>query len=243
MECVLCGKNVSTLSFKKIGDGIICKECYYKIPKAIHPCIGKLGMDDIEVIIKNSQYINEIGFTPTATFGKMQIDERHGLFFVDGSIFYSLTLTEASLYPTNVRVAGRNSVYCDFEFTYSFTVPSISLKAKVKEHALCPSNKEGKNKLSYELPGDYAIFVKLFDQMLEKERKRYHDRYNNKFLSKHSVDLFKAETLFMLPEGYSMDEVYEQRKRLLYGFKGEREYEDIINHAYYIIKKNLEGLR
>lgn len=76
-------------------------------------------------------------------------------------------------------------------------------------------------------------------------RKSAESQTNYRTSGTHSSDYYAALNLFMLDEGYTMDELKKQRNRLLKSFHPDEESEETkkyaqkINSAYEILKRNL----
>lgn len=253
-QCVLCEAETSIISQKKIWNGFICKGCFDKIPQSIKNNLTKYHSDNLKTILNYMDNLNKKIFFPTASFGSLHIDEIHGLFAIEENLkenfnpedftdmFYCLSLKEVGLNATNVSLDKSNNVICDFELHCWFEYPECSFTVPVKKKARCPSKRNGKD-ISYELPGDYFIFLNLFDQMLNTARKKYQEQNEPKFISKSSFNRFKAETLFMLGEGYNIDDVKKQYGILKHAFEGFPNYLSIIEQAYYILSDSLNHIQ
>lgn len=249
-QCILCESEISIISQKKILNGFICKGCYDKLPKSIKNNLIKYHSDNLKTISNYMDNLNKKIFFPTASFGNLHIDEIHGLFAIEENlkenfnpqeltdIFYCLNLKEVGLNATNVAVDKSNSVICDFELHCWFEYPECSFTVPVKKKAKCISKRSGKD-ISYELPGDYFIFLNLFNQMLDNARKKYEEQNKSKFISKSNFDKFKAETLFMLSDGYDINEIQKQVEILKSAFRDFPNYLSIIEQAYYILFDSL----
>jgi hypothetical protein len=246
------------LAQRKIENGVICKDCAAKVPSVIR---GKLtNYYDLELRtlidkVRLSQERND-KFAATASYGKLHIDEVHGLFAIsnkvtsDGrlsdpsSVFHCLDLTEVGLYCTD-PAAQQGKVTCNVEFSCSMEKLNIAFKAKIKTGASCDSKKEAGNQLSWVEPGDLSLFRNMFNQMIVTEAEKVRMNYSQRFETQATIDLFRAETLFMLEGEYTEEDVKAMRNRLVKVFhpdvsNADVRYIQIINDAY---KTLIEGLR
>lgn len=242
---------MSALSQTKILDGSICKICVNKLPKSIRKNLHKYSLSNLETITDYMDSLNKDLFFPTASFGSLHIDEIHGLFAISEKlddndysnltdIFYCLNLIDVGLTPTNVKVDKRNQVYCDFELHCWFKYPECSFTVPIRKNVKCPSKNKNKTELTYEMPGDYHIFLKMFNQMLDTARQKYKEMTEPQFISKSRFDLFKAETMFMLSDAYDRKEVETQKDILMGAFEGQENYQSIIMHAYHLLMNNIK---
>lgn len=252
MECALCNMEMKR-HMQKILDGCICKDCMGRLPHSIHKNIMKYSRQNLATIVDYMGNLQKKQFVPTASFGSLHIDEIHGLFVVQENLkdnfvaeeltdmFYCLSLKEVGLTPTNVAVDKSNQVTCDFELHCWFEYPECSFVVPVRKKVKCPTKRKNKSELTYEMPGDYQIFLKMFNQMIETAKKKYEEESEGKFLSQPAFLLFKAETMYMLGDGYDRDDVERQKDTLLSAFEGQAEYESLIMQAYHILMNRLEG--
>lgn len=251
VQCGLCNGEISRFSAKKTKDGVLCRECAERLPKAVTGSLSSYTLAGLQTIEEYMKHLRKDLFTPTASFGCLHIDEIHGLFAVEErlsddvkdltDIFYCLNLKEAGLVPANVSTDRRGNVFCDFELHCCFEYPQCSFKVSVRKKVKCPSHRKNKSEISYEMPGDYCIFVKMFDLMIESARKKYEYSSQEHFMSFSKFQLFKAKTLFMLPDGYNLDDVIRQKEILIKAFQNQKTYMDIIQEAYFILTDSIGG--
>lgn len=242
MECIICENRIPFMDGKKINDGVLCKRCMKKVPHVFYKNISHYESDIINKLI-------EIGcvdeYSPTAHFGNLYIDEVHGIFSIksgsEESRFNCLSISSVDLYATNVKCNRYNSVHCDFGFSCSFSHPKVTFKTIVKKNALCQSHRENRKEVHYELPGDYNIFVQMFNQMLDTAKRKFEEKYKPHFATKADMDLFMARTLYMLPEAYDEIDIENQKDRLLNAFSDVSNCSEIIMQSYYILLRN-EGI-
>lgn len=232
--CVNCKENA--LLGKSIADGVLCKACYNKIPKLIRPYIKGYSSYDIASVLSNTEKNKE--FSPTATYGKLQIDDLHGMFAVETkgelSIFNCLDLEEIGLYCTSPSVDRNNSVYCNVEFSCKLAHSNIQFKTEVKTHVNCRSHKTDSSHLEWTEPGDLSMFRNMFMQAFENAKTRYNRTVGNNLVSKHDIEILKAEALFMVDGQYSDTYLMETKDKLLQVFTGEQE-QNKIKQAYALL--------
>lgn len=248
MDCIVCGKKASMLSSIKTKDGMICRECSGKIPKCLRPQIGMYTKERVSILMDYINGIDRKSFVPTASFGNLYIDELHGIFAIcEGKcepenatdIFNCLSLSNVGLVATNIKWNHKgNNVVCDFELHCEMEYPKCMFKTVVCRMKPCLTKRKSSTEVTYTFPGDYYIFIEIFNQMLETARKKYVEHSVMKFPTKAEFDLFKAETLFMLSEGYDMAEVDRQYGILMSAF--DTDYHAIIEQAYYILLNSMD---
>ena len=251
MYCSLCAGAVSRLSAKKIEDGFVCSRCLQKLPKSIMKNIGSYTSDRLKTITDYMNSVRKDLFFPTASFGSLHIDEIHGMFAIADrlgdnymeltDVFECLLLKDVGLTPTNVSVNKSNQVFCDFELHCWFEFPKCSFTVPVRKKVRCPSQKKNHNEISCQMPGDYIIFIQMFDRMLDAARKKFNVEQGKHFMSYASFELLKAESLFMLGESYDLDQVESQRNILERAFAGQDNYIKIIRNAYYVLLNKTAG--
>jgi hypothetical protein len=256
-NCILCHAPVSVLTQRKIENGVICKDCAAKVPSVIRGKLSNYYDLELKTIIDKMQFVKERNdkFIATASYGKLHIDEVHGLFAVsdkvnaDGvlsdtsSIFYCLALTEVGLYCTD-PTAQKGKVTCNVEFSCSMSQVNIAFKTRIKTGANCDFKKEAGNQLSWSEPGDLSLFRSMFNQMIATEAEKLRTNYSKRFETQATLDLFRAETLFMLDGEYTEEDVKKMHNRLAKAFHPDttdidERYMQIINFAYEVLMANL----
>lgn len=234
-QCRYCNGDV--LLGKPILDGVICKECYSRIPKVTWPFISGYSAQDISLLIgmKGSGKT----FEPTATYGKLQIDELHGLFAIEYKgelpVFDCLELDEMGIYCVKPSADRNNSVYCDVEFGCKFQNSNIKLRVELKNHVNCHSHRKDSTHLEWEEPGDLSLFRNMFMQMYDDARAKYNRNVSNNLISKQDIELLKAEALFMISGTYSDTELEEKKTKLLSIYSTDEEQQQV-NKAYMLLK-------
>lgn len=234
-QCRHCTSDV--MLGKPILDGVICKACYNRIPKVTWPFINGYSAQDIALLIGMKS--NEHDFEATAAYGKLQIDELHGLFAVNHkgelAVFDCLELEEIGIYCTKPSADRNNSVYCDVEFSCKFYNSGIKFRVELKNHVSCRSHKKDSTHLEWEEPGDLSLFRNMFMQMYEAARIKYNRNVSNNLISKQDIELLKAEALFMISGTYSDTELEAKKEKLLSIFLSEEEQRQV-NRAYTLLK-------
>lgn len=251
VSCALCGGQLSSLSQKRASDGYICKDCFELLPKSMHNNISKYSIANLKTIIEYREDLDISEFSPTASFGKLHIDEIHGLFAISEKldsegipvdktdIFHCLDLREVGLTPTNPTADRSEKVFCDVELHCWFNRPDLSFVTTVKKKVNCPSKRVDKTHLDWDYPGDLIMFMKMFNQMLTNAQDKYTKQYINQFPDQRSVEIYKAQSLFMLADGYDINLLNEQKDRLLSAFNDIPECVKIINNSYNLLVETL----
>ena len=249
--CALCERQLSSLSQKRISDGFICKDCFELLPKSMRNNIIKYNTKNLLTIIDYNKNLDISSFSPTASFGKLHIDEIHGMFAIsekldnDGmpidttDIFYCLNLREVGLTPTNPTVDKTGKVFCDVELHCWFNKPDLSFVVPIKKKVNCPSKRVDKTHLEWNYPGDLIMFMKMFDQMLKNAEDKYDKHYAELFPNARAVEIYKAQSLFMLADGYDINILNSQRDRLMRAFHDIPECSKIINDSYNLLVETL----
>lgn len=261
-DCILCGAATNLLKRKKTKDGMVCSVCMSHIPKSIKNDIKNYSFEDLRDIVSwveeyQPKYIKK--FEETASYGNLHIDEYHGLFaicekkqLVDGNIpdscvdiFHCLDLEDVGI-ATKHANANENSVNIDVELMCVLSQPSISFKKIIKSNVSCAVKRINSETLQYSEPEGLSIFRNMFNQMYKTALEKYNFHTQNDFLTKHDIEVFAAKSLFMLEDGYTKEELKQQRNRMLKVFHPDEsrndttlmaEYTKKINDAYKLLVK------
>lgn len=254
MNCLICDKPISVLFGKKLKNGKICNDCVAKLPSLmlegvpyIQECTLKLAMSCVKNAVDR--------FCATASYGKLHIDSIHGLFCIasklttDGkpksgnNAFSIYNLTEVGLTCTNPRTDHGN-VLIDVEFTCQLADPHISFKTIIKRGVRCHTERVDSNHVTWDEPGDLAMFRSMFNQMLSGAFEKVNQMLCGKTV--HEFEIEKARAIFMLPKDYSDSDLKKARRLMMKVYHPDKGEEDttreaqIINDAYDLLKENLE---
>lgn len=252
MKCLICGKNVGLLAGTRVDGGRLCKECAGRLPALLL----KRGRDLQECTLRNAMQKtaeNVARFSATASYGELHIDEIHGLFCVAKSlnsegkpvrgnnVFSSFDLMEVGLSCSSPREL-KEGVYVNVEFTCSLADPYLKFTKIIKGHCRCKSKRTMTSGLTWEEPSDMLMFQAMFQQMLTGTWEKVNLLLCGKTV--HEFELEKARALFMLPEGFSRDDLevaYVRMKQVYENLPDSdgREVE-IINKAFWLLQAGLE---
>lgn len=223
-QCMMCGRQISMFNQIKLANGCLCKVCSEKIPSVMKPKIGGYSLLTIETILRYGENPLFQKFQETANYGKLHIDEMHGLFLISDSpdkitekdktsIFYVLDLSNVGLYCTNPRVF-RGSVAVDIKFDCEFEPLGFRFSLDIKQQVFCASKKiKGGSQLEWDEPGDFSMFRNIFNQMIRNESDKFNKRYQSIFMTKAELDVFKARCLFMFDDGEQFSKVDLKTRR------------------------------
>lgn len=209
-KCMICNKQISMFS-QKISDGYLCKECAAIIPTVLKGKLGALTSSTIRSVMAYTENPLFHEFKETASYGRIHLDEMHGLFLVSEqpekivpedmtSMFYVLDLSNIGLYCTNPRVI-KSSVAVDVKFNCEFESLGLSFSLDAKRRVFCTSKKvQGGTRLEWDEPGDFTMFRNMFNQMLRNESDKFNRRYQSTFMNKSTLDIFRSRCVFLLDE-------------------------------------------
>ena len=251
-RCSLCHKELSGFAGMRIKDGLICKECKAQLPVSItQPQL--YDSRTLQSIINMVQDATLRQFEATASYGNLHVDELHGLFAISdkldsnsypvntNDIFNVLMLQDIALYCTNPAVSSKNRVVCDVEFQCTFATPPFHIKLSVKKKIPCRQIPVDQTHVNWDEPGDLLMFKSIFNQMIKTAREKYTEQYQQQLLKPGDIARFKAETLFMLPDGYTMKDIDQQWNTLSAAFRADigRNHEclHVINEAYHVLRE------
>ena len=127
------------------------------------------------------------------------------------------------------------------ELTCSLTNPDLRFTETIKRNCRCKAKQIDKKNCEWEEPPELLMFQALFNQMLTGTWEKV-----NELLCGHTVyefELEKARALFMLPEGFTKDDlaVAYDRMAKVYGNLDDsdgREME-IINKSFYLLHSQI----
>lgn len=255
MNCLVCGGRVSSFSGVKLKNGKVCKECESKLPSLMlkgEPYIQeytlKNAMDCIEKNIKQ--------FNATASYGKLHIDEGHGLFAISkeitkegkpkigNNVFSVYALTDIGIFCTSPRVE-HNNVLVDIELRFSLEEPRFSQSVLIKKNVHCKSKRTDSKHIEWEEPSDMMMFKTLFNNMLKGAFEKVGAMLCGTTV--HAFEIEKARAIFMLPEDYTFDDLKRAKKMMLKVYHPDNAGEDmtiqsqIINKSFNLLKSELES--
>ena len=172
MNCLVCGEPLSPLSSIKLQNGRICKQCESKLPSLMlkgTPYIQEFTLKNaMDCVAKNMKIFNS-----TASFGRLHIDEMHGLFAISkdlgvngkpkngNNVFSVYALTDVGIFCKSPRVE-HNKVFVDIEFRFVLEEPHFSQSVLIKKNICCKSNRVDNKHLEWEEPADLSMFKTLF---------------------------------------------------------------------------------
>lgn len=263
-KCDICGKDTGFMPFA-CADGHICKDCEALIPSVLKKYARSEGL----FLVKNwinytKKYIKGLRkkFVVTSSCGMLHIDEWHGLFAICDKkhikddklpdsctdIFSALFLADYGI-TINNAVASETSVKVDVVFHCVMNKPNVQF-TKTLCTVSCYAKRINDEQITYTEPSDLTLFRSLFYQAIVNARDRYQNKIFKDFISPDAVALMKARALFMVDDGYSLDEIKKQRNRLIKAFHPDEHslseeveeltgYTELINNAFRLLKENI----
>lgn len=255
-KCMLCDLTLNFWNSRKISNGQICMECSSKIPIVVRGDIIEYTDIEISNIIDYQLKARETlkkhfkGFLSTASYGDLLIDENSGYIGINKGkeldLFFCLDLKDVGISCTNIRVEGNNSVYADIELRCLFNKPNIIFETIIKKHVKCPITKNSPTDVEVREPNDLIMFKNLFNQMLKNADRNVGKKLMSILKNKNSLELLKAQTLFMVDEDYTLEDIKETKRILMKAFHPDEgntsniKYSQRINEAFKILKDSLE---
>lgn len=249
-RCVICDKSLSMFNQVKTADGVLCKDCIDKVPPVLKSKIGTYSLTTLHTIIQYTETPSFERFEETACYGRLHIDEMHGLFLISAkpekieqkdkaNIFYVLDMSNVGLFCYNPRVF-RNSVAVDIKFEAEFDPLNFSFSIDAKQQVFCISKKiQGGSKLEWDEPSELSVFRNMFNQMIRNESDKFNRKYKSIFMDKAELDIFRARCLFMIDESesFSRADLKSRRNALMKSFHSDvssnsAECAQKINEAY-----------
>lgn len=258
MGCCICNENIPMFKGKQYKFGSVCDECRRYMPTYID--ISHYTLSQIEKIINwNKQYLDSYKskFTETSHYKNLHLDDVHGLFAIYPSkydeipkdcndIFNALLVKNFSFSVKNSAVSNENKAYSQVGFVCELNHIDITLNMVLASKVV--SHIEHVDSGHYRVlePADLSLMRSTFFQMLENATYKYNQRIRNDIVSKSTIDIFRAKSLFMVADSYSIEEIKTQKKRLLKVFSHIEDEDDkdkysfIINDSYNTLKNALE---
>lgn len=234
MKCCCCGNEVGAIGKKRLLNGYLCKECSNKIPKVLKE--KNFTAESASAIVMYENKLMKDGFNETSSYRRLLLDETHGTFAIDSpddGVFYCLDLSNVSLYCGSPK-ATRKGVVVDIEFACEFAHPAMQFSVKLGTGVPCHTKRVNSTHVTWEEPPAFTMFRSMFNQMLDNERSKYKAVADRNFYNKASVDEFKARTLFMVNEDYTMKELKERLDCFTASFE-DTELWPVILNAYDIL--------
>lgn len=232
-QCALCGNSVSMISGHKIDGGSICGNCTLKFPKAIQTMLRGYTVGELNSIISYMEKLRaNKKIQPTASYGKLHIDEMDGYLILcdrldkEGNlvgipdIFDCTDIKQVGLYPIKPR-AEKQDVVCDVELNLVFEYPHMEFKTTIKSSVRCAYKRISDSRVEWYEPGDLSMFRSMMNQMLKAASERAM-RERVPSLSKRDLDIFRAESALYLSPGYTETDIAEQKERLSRAFQSSK---------------------
>lgn len=263
VHCDICGKKASLLTRSELTDGsIVCFDCIYDLGLPSYVSENISDLYDLEKLLQLKEYMKyskeelEPKFHETASYGKIHLDETHGLFYIDEGLFSTPMYTELknvshfemSFQPEELKEGAFNnkvsgSVLAILGVEWPNYVYAKTVAEKIKTEAkktMFSSN------VTYSDPVGLDLFVARFLSAMSAANGE-EDIQTEHFQSEMS-ELEKAKVLFMLDDrdNLSLEEVKKQRNRLIRmyhpdtGSAEDTQYAQKINKAYEVLKRSLQ---
>lgn len=254
MTCMLCGKETSFFSSHKTMDGIVCKECYKKIPSLLFKDSKNQSESAIR-IAKESAENNFERFSTTSSYGSLRLDENNGLFAIakkidksgkpinSYNVFSIYDLDDIGINCASVQ-SDRNNLYTTVELTFKLLRPYMSAKVKIKKRAKCTYKRVDSSHIEWTEPKELTFFRSILFQFLSGSFEKLKEFLAGKTI--HDWEIEKARTVFMLEEDYSEQDLKRARRLLMKVYHPDVAGEDttretaIINKMYDALKTELE---
>lgn len=224
-KCVICGGNASALSQKRCMDGIVCQHCMDRIPRVLHGTLFSYGSDDLNAIAGDENRLRTNAYEPTASYGRLYLDELNGVFAIGEKtgmsgtfdsrfdVFEGTFLESIGLYPIDPRQAKKD-IICEVEFACVFRYPRMKFKVKVKSGVKCDFKQVTKTQAEWREPGDLAMFRNMLDQTVKTSVKKAMEQ-REQVLTPYDLDLFKARACLHVYEGCSNELIEKQYSNMI----------------------------
>lgn len=187
---------------------------------------------------------------PTASLGKLFIDERNGYIGICKSNRYKANkctwfkitdIENPGLYCTKPRVNMNNNVLVDCELAFDVPSQGISIKRIVKTRMHCNYRRKNSQYLEWEEPGTIslmrAIIVQTYMEAVQNEIKRWQEQL--RFI--HDNLREQALCAMMLSENYTQEQLKQRFRALSKIYHpdagGSTETMQLLNQYYEILKR------
>lgn len=287
-RCILCGKETTILRRRKLSDGAwICHPCEKALPFPFRE-FPYASSGDMQNGAEYARFAEETlypAFSKTCSYGRMALDERHGLFvFCDATnfgkdgklkqfvpdIYHCMSVGNPSFLVEDTGYAAK-TVTCRVLFEGSLNRYHVNLRTYIRKQVPCPV-RPYENGSAFMEPADLSTFRNLYNQMLEiqlnlyrrqkeeetrqyeekrrrderireeQERKRKEEKERESAAAQPlDMELKQAMSLFMVEEGYTLQDLKRQRANLMSVFHPDNGrvtdpvYASKINHAYELL--------
>jgi len=195
-------------------------------------------------------------FCATASYGKLHIDELHGLFAIaqtldkegkpktGNNVFSAFDLSEVGIFCTSPRT-DHNIVVVDVEFRCFIEELRLLISVIIKKNVHCKTKRIDAEHVGWDEPGDLDMFRTLFNQMLSGIFEKTQHMLCGEYIHKFKIE--KAQSLFMLPDNYTLSDLKKARRLMMKVYHPDVADEDVsreaqlINDAYELLKNELKG--
>lgn len=174
--CSLCGNTTTFIRGKKMLGGYLCKDCKRLMPYGIN--FRKTEYSDMKDLLLENKRLRDI-FNYTGIYGNLYIDSMNNIFCYSerfnkkgdpldfGQIHHVSELTGVGMYCTNLKNIGKygaDKIVCDVVF--KIKTKKLEEQYVIKKATECKHYYEGR-KVEWNEPGDFLVFRKLFEDMLD----------------------------------------------------------------------------
>ena len=260
--CKYCGKPMKNYQKVTLKDGtVICSDCR-TIPEYMKETFENWTYEDFQNFkeyeaISKDEYTKQ--FSPTVSYGKLFLDEKHGLICIDDkykpgeSLLLSAAMIESFIYDFIAKEANsgilHTEVIGDVVVAAVCQYPFFAALIKVKKDVKAPAKKKGiiNKKIEYEMPEELQFFMLRMEACVRNEKERLRNQLERESLNEIS-DVNKAMALFMFDtlDGVTLSDLKIQRDRLIKTFHPDSGvdidpgFAQKINVAYDALKEEIK---
>jgi hypothetical protein len=252
MNCKCCKKSIPLLQAVSSQIGYLCRECHAYLPSVV-----KVAADSpaCSMLIDYERKIDRDRFLPSGVLGTLVLDNLHGLFALspltkDGdlkqknNIFDVRDLSDISIQCIHIHSTGSN-LYCDIEFTAELRVPAVTIRSIIQPKVKCAYTRINDRQVEWQEPGTVSMFRSMIKELIIHA----YDKTVPMLQSFEALDVLeriKAESLFMVDDDYTEEELKASRNALMKAFHPDDSPFDIsysqrINAAYHLLKETKKG--
>lgn len=187
--------------------------------------------------------------TPTASFGKLFVDERHGYIGICSSDKYTpkkcvwyniLDVRDLGLYCTKPRCDGAFRVKVDCEIAFDVPSQGIHVKKVIKQRIYCQHHTYAKDRHYEEWsePGSVSIMRGILEQTYANAINSDFKIWSTRLYNLNAYLKEQAKCAFFLPHQYTPDELEMRYSELKSLYAPHPEIMYIIERYYKVLKEN-----
>ena len=210
-KCGICEKPTNAFSLIRVENGIICRKCSKSMPSVMKRSTYKtISVEEAALAARDAAEMKE-RFSPTCSLGTFLLDEPNGLFGLKtgkNNIFSLADLTDIRLTCTSPASRSPGKVSVNVEVSFSLQRSGINHREIIARNLECKTKRYDETHVTWEEPAKLGMFRTILCGAIDNTMKKAARTFIGRELMNYQI--ITARTVFLLPEGYSREDVEER---------------------------------